>query len=153
MALGMRRGAMGAGSRLLILGGGGMLRGECLCGAVGYEVEDAFTAAFNCHCSNCRKATASAFKPMGVVPADRLTLTRGEDRLLIYGDRAQTQDVRCAGCSSLLYSVIDNGNTHVTLGTLIDATSIAPQFHIFVGSKAPWYEIADALPQFDEFPE
>jgi hypothetical protein len=41
----------------------------------------------------------------------------------------------------------------VTLGALIDAPSIAPQFHIFVGSKAPWYEIDDALPQFDEFPE
>jgi hypothetical protein len=25
-----------------------------------------------------------------------------------------------------------------------------PSHHIFVGSKAPWYEIGDALPQFEE---
>jgi hypothetical protein len=25
--------------------------------------------------------------------------------------------------------------------------------HIFVGSKAPWFEITDQLPQFDGLPE
>jgi hypothetical protein len=24
--------------------------------------------------------------------------------------------------------------------------------HIFVGSKAPWYEMVDALPRFEEYP-
>jgi hypothetical protein len=27
-----------------------------------------------------------------------------------------------------------------------------PSGHIFVGSKAPWYEIADDLPQHEEYP-
>lgn len=130
-----------------------MLRGECLCGAVGYEVKDAFAAAFNCHCSKCRKATGSAFKPMGVVPHAAVSLTRGQDALLIYGDPDATHDVHCAVCGSPLFSVIDNGNTHVALGTLIDTPTIAPQFHIYVGSKAPWYEIADGLPQFEALPE
>ena len=30
--------------------------------------------------------------------------------------------------------------------------SIRPTKHIFVGSKAPWFEITDDLPQFDEYP-
>ena len=29
---------------------------------------------------------------------------------------------------------------------------VRPGEHIFVKSKAPWYEIADALPQFEEWP-
>jgi hypothetical protein len=29
--------------------------------------------------------------------------------------------------------------------------SIRPAGHIFVGSKAPWFEITDDLPQFDEY--
>jgi hypothetical protein len=41
---------------------------------------------------------------------------------------------------------------HVAMGTLIDAPSIRPTAHIFVGSKAPWYTITDDLPQHDEFP-
>jgi len=35
------------------------------------------------------------------------------------------------------------------MGTLIDAPTIRPDKHIFVGSKAPWFAIADDLPQFD----
>jgi hypothetical protein len=42
---------------------------------------------------------------------------------------------------------------HVALGSLKDAPSLRPQNHMFVGSKAPWYEILDDLPQFDGYPE
>jgi len=129
------------------------LRGSCRCGAVTYEVNDAFTAAFYCHCSRCRRATGSAFKPMASIPFERIRLTGGEGDILIFGEASETHDVLCRHCGSLLYSVIaENGNGHVTLGTLIDPPSIRPSFHIFVGSKAPWYEIRDGLPQFDELP-
>jgi hypothetical protein len=40
---------------------------------------------------------------------------------------------------------------HVPLGTLEDTPSIRPTAHIFVGSKAPWFEITDDLPQHVEF--
>jgi hypothetical protein len=33
----------------------------------------------------------------------------------------------------------------------VDAPGIEPSGHIFVGSKAPWFEIADDLPQFEEY--
>jgi hypothetical protein len=36
------------------------------------------------------------------------------------------------------------------MGTLVDAPSIRPAHHIFVGSKAPWHQIADDLPQYAE---
>jgi hypothetical protein len=41
---------------------------------------------------------------------------------------------------------------HVALGSLVDEPGIRPTGHIYVGSKAPWYEIADELPQYDELP-
>ena len=34
--------------------------------------------------------------------------------------------------------------------TRVDTPTIRPTHHIFVGSKAPWFEITDDLPQFDE---
>jgi hypothetical protein len=39
------------------------LAGRCYCGAVQYAVADEFAYAANCHCSNCRRTTGSAFKP------------------------------------------------------------------------------------------
>jgi len=29
---------------------------------------------------------------------------------------------------------------------------VRPGMHVFVGSKAPWYEITDALPRYRESP-
>jgi len=61
-------------------------------------------------------------------------------------------DAHCGKCGSLLCSLVrETEFVHVTLGTLVDAPSIRPSAHIFVGSKAPWYTITDDLPQHDEF--
>jgi hypothetical protein len=124
-----------------------ILVGECFCRAVGYEVADQFAYALNCHCSNCRRTTGSAFKPFAGIARERLVVTRGRDNLLIYGDEAG-HDAHCRRCGSLLYSVVREGAfVHVAMGTLVDAPSIRPTAHIFVGSKAPWYAITDDLPQ------
>lgn len=130
------------------------LRGQCLCGAVHYAVDDAFVYALNCHCSKCRRATGSAFKPFAGIERQKLFITQGEDSLLIFGDVQANHDTHCARCGSLLYSVVRDGRwAHVTLGTLVDTPSICPAAHIFVASKAPWFDITDTLPQYDEFPE
>lgn len=123
-----------------------MLIGRCLCGAVEYEVADEFMYAAYCHCSRCRAATGAAAKPFAGIAAGKLRVTKGDDRLLVYGTRAHG-DVRCAECGSFLFSAIGE-RVHVSMGTLVDAPSIKPTEHIFVGSKASWDVIADDLPQY-----
>lgn len=127
------------------------LTGRCYCGAVEYGVADAFQYALNCHCSNCRRTTGSAFKPFAGIERAKLSITKGQDTLLIYGDnKEKAHDAHCATCGSLLYSLVRDGQyVHVTLGTLVDAPTIRPSCHIFVGSKAPWYTITDDLPQYE----
>ena len=127
----------------------GTLTGACFCRTVQYTVEDAFEYAMNCHCSQCRRTTGAAFKPFAGIQREKLRLTAGADALLIVGDEIGN-DTHCNSCGSLLYSVVREGkHVHVAMGTLIDAPSIRPSAHIFVGSKAPWHEITDELPQFD----
>jgi hypothetical protein len=105
----------------------------------------------NCHCSRCRAATGSAFKAMAGIERGKLELEQGSDHLLVYGDD-ELNDTRCATCGSLLYSVVRDGEyVHVALGSLVDPPSLRPTEHIFVGSKAPWYEITDDLPQNEEY--
>jgi len=126
------------------------LTGKCFCGAVQYAVADAFTYALNCHCSNCRRTTGSAFKPFAGITRDQFAVTEGRDDLLIYGEE-KTHDAHCNVCGSLLYSVVRDGMyVHVTMGTLVDAPAIRPTAHIFVASKAPWFAITDDLPQYQE---
>jgi hypothetical protein len=122
-----------------------------MCGAVRYRVADEFRYALNCHCSNCRAATGSAFKPFAGIEREKLELTDGADRLLVFGEE-QLNDTRCGVCGSFLYSVVRDGEyIHVALGSLVDAPTLRPTAHIFVGSKAPWFEITDDLPQHDEY--
>jgi hypothetical protein len=128
-----------------------VLAGACECGAVRYRVEDAFLYAANCHCSNCRAATGSAFKAFAGIERDKLELTDGLDSLLVFGED-YLNNTRCGVCGSLLFSVVrDGAYVHVALGSLVDAPSIRPTEHIFVGSKAPWFEITDDLPQSEEY--
>jgi hypothetical protein len=127
-----------------------VLAGKCECGSVAYRVADAFLYAANCHCSRCRAATGSAFKPFAGIEREKLELTSGADQLLIVGE-ADANDTRCATCGSLLFSVVrDGAYVHVALGSLVDTPGIRPTEHIYVGSKAPWFEITDDLPQYDE---
>lgn len=39
----------------------------------------------------------------------------------------------------------------VTLGAVTGYPKVRPEAHIFPGPKAPWYEITDNLPQFEEW--
>lgn len=127
-----------------------ILRGRCECRAVSYRVPDEFRYAANCHCSNCRAGTGSAFKPFAGIEREKLEVVAGGDTLLVWGDDTANH-TRCGICGSLLYSVVRDGAwVHVALGSLVDEPSIRPAGHIHVGSKAPWYEITDDLPQAAE---
>ena len=60
--------------------------------------------------------------------------------------------VRCGACWSLVYwTAHDGAYARIPYGTLVDEPTLKPTAHMFVGSKAPWYEILDDLPQHDEY--
>jgi hypothetical protein len=100
--------------------------GRCQCGAVQYLVADQFLYAANCHCSDCRRATGSAFKPFAGIEQGKLRLTVGTDQLMIFGDESG-YDAHCRLCGSLPYSLVRDGAfVHVAMGTLVDDPTIRP---------------------------
>jgi hypothetical protein len=130
-----------------------VLSGRCACNAVAYEVPDEFTAAYNCHCSNCRATTGSAFMPWGEIEREKLRVTKGGELLMPIGDADASHAVRCGACGSLVYwTARDGAYVRVPYGTLVDEPTLKPTAHMFVASKAPWYEILDDLPQHAEYP-
>jgi hypothetical protein len=127
-----------------------VLRARCACRAVAIELADEFEAAYNCHCSNCRAMTGGPFLPVGRIARDKLAVTKGAELLRVEGDPDAAHEVRCGECLSLLYWTSREGYFGVPYGTLEDEPTLKPLYHQFVGSKAPWYEILDDLPQYDE---
>jgi hypothetical protein len=127
-----------------------LLAGKCECGAVRFAVPDEFLYAANCHCSNCRAATGSAFKPFAGVEREKLRVTDGAETPMIVGERDENH-TRCAACGSLLFSSSAAAPTSTSRSARSSTSPIRPTEHIFVGSKAPWFEITDGLPQAEEY--
>ena len=128
-----------------------VLRGECECRATQYEVRDEFVYAANCHCSRCRAGTGTAFKAFAGIEREKLTVTDGADNLLVWGDdrgttRAAARAARCSTRSCATASTCTS-----RWGRSRTSRPSARPSHIFVGSKAPWFEITDDLPQADEY--
>jgi hypothetical protein len=131
----------------------GTLHGQCSCGEVRFEVQNAFEYAFYCHCSRCRLRTGSAFATIAGIAIDKVEVTTGQENLLIEGEVSDGYGARCGRCHAFLFAAVrDRQYMHVSLGVLTGTPNKLPDHHIYVGSKAPWFQITDALPQYDELP-
>src|SRR5262245_41462442 len=130
-------------------------RGSCLCGGVAFVVEGTPTRAYHCHCSRCRKARGAAFTSNLFTAIDGVRFLQGEDLLESYKvpDARYFTTVFCRRCGAKMPRFSPERGIAITpMGSLDDAPAMRPQRHIFVGSKAPWYDIADDLPQDVEAP-
>jgi hypothetical protein len=134
---------------------GSGVRGSCLCGAVRFAIEGESILARHCHCLRCRRARAALHASNWVVRQDALRFTHGADRVRSYRlpeARYFTQTF-CADCGCPA-PVVDAGRgiAIVPLGVLDDDPGVRPQEHIWVDSKAAWYELPGDLPRYPEGP-
>ncbi len=128
-----------------------MTEGGCLCGAVRYRVEGRTSGIWLCHCSKCRRGSGSAFAASTLCRASAFRWLSGEDRIASWESESGYPSRFCRTCGSLLPLVrAEQGHVVLPAGSL--DVPAAPRLlrHIFVGSKAPWWEIHDALPQHEE---
>jgi hypothetical protein len=125
-------------------------RGSCLCGEVAYEVEGPLEHAHHCHCTYCRKAHGTPVAT-GALARGRRWL-RGESNVARYESSPGFHRFFCKRCGSALPGDPSSGFSFIPYGTLDTEPEARPAFHMFVASKAPWWEIRDGLRAFDGFP-
>lgn len=124
--------------------------GSCLCQSIKYELSEAeFFPVENCHCENCRKTAGAAFGTYLAVNNADFKWLEGEALLTKYESSPLTYRCFCSRCGSPLVAYDDKEIRCITLGSTDDDPGVRPESHIYVSSKAPWYEIGDDLPQFD----
>jgi len=131
----------------------GVVRGSCLCGGVAFEIRGELEPILNCHCSRCRKAHAAAHASILRVAPEQFCWVRGEALRERFDlpDAHSYQHCFCRTCGSSLPQH-HPGLVGVHAGALDDDPGVRAGLHIWAGSKAPWFEIGDALPSFDEYP-
>jgi hypothetical protein len=96
----------------------------------------------------CRKAHGAAFGTYAKVIGNRFEWAAGEEHVRTFRSSPGVERTFCGTCGATL-QFIKNGAIDVALGTIDGDPGVRPTHHIFVASKAPWYEISDRLPQYD----
>jgi hypothetical protein len=107
-----------------------------------------------CHCLNCQRQTGSAFVINLLIEADRLELVAGDPVPVdVRRDDGSTQRIfRCPTCQVAVFSEYGRPEVRfVRAGTLDDASSIAPDVHIYTRSKLSWVTLPDSVPAFEVY--
>lgn len=128
------------------------IQGGCLCGGIRYEIGGPLTDVGNCHCSMCRRFHGAAFATYAKVNAEHFRWLAGQELLTVYETTPGIGWGFCRVCGSSLGVPAHGKLGDIALGTLDSDPGVRPTEHIFVGSKADWFQITDSLPQHDEWP-
>lgn len=127
-----------------------MLTGSCACGQLRYEIRGELLGPVTyCHCWRCRKHSGSSFGTTVGVKASDLVFVAGEERLASWESSAGVHRFFAGCCGSPIYKLNDEipAVFGFRLGTLDSDPSRKAEMHFMVGSKVPWMEIDDSLPQ------
>ena len=130
-------------------------KGRCHCGATTLSFTGPSESTFYCHCQDCQRTTGSPFSVELMMPRAGFASAGELATYTVTGDSGEAVHRRsCARCGSALFLECDADPEYVFVkaGALDDASSVAPEMHIFVSAKQPWVQITDGLPQFERMP-
>jgi len=126
------------------------LRGSCLCGSFRFELRGPVLFLKNCHCSRCRKMSGSTFATYARAQTKDYFILSGADAVTTFERSPGTVIAFCQRCGSLVpHPPPGSPLLEFGAGLLDDDPGVGVAYHIYVGSRAPWCELADDLPKFD----
>ena len=117
--------------------------GSCHCGAITYEAELEPEAVGICHCSDCQRLSASAFRTIGMVQPGKFHLLGGTPKIYVKtGDSGNPREQAfCDTCGSGIYAAApgDEPKVHnLRMGTVDQRDQFAPQFQAWCQSAQSW---------------
>ena len=130
------------------------MKGNCLCGAVEFELSGEIPKLYQCHCSLCRKVTGSSANAALIIPVRQFEWLRGHDQISEYESETGFKSYFCRACGSPLPNPTrENRAWWVPAGLLEDSSGLELAAHLYVGSRASWDIIAGSSLQFDQMPD
>jgi hypothetical protein len=129
-----------------------MASGSCLCGTFEYSVDGPLGDVRYCHCSKCRRGNGTAFSANARIRRSQWSLQGPRDQITEYEHKPGLFKAFCSRCGSPLYARSDHDpdDVRVRLGGFDGPLGARMTGHVWVASKAPWYEIEDSLPRYPE---
>lgn len=130
-----------------------MIKGSCLCGDVGFEVDGPFPWLYQCHCSLCRKQGGSVSNTGLIVAAGKFRWLAGDDRIGKWQRSSGFRSHFCTRCGAPVPNPLrDTGYVWVPSGLLDGDGALEIGAQLYVGSKAPWATLPEGVRQFETAP-
>jgi hypothetical protein len=127
-----------------------MVSGQCLCGAVLFEIDGPLSAPTLCHCGMCRRINGAPGAFTGAPKASyRIS---GEESLNWYHSSHDAERGFCRKCGSkLFWREVGGATLDVCMGSLNDPSGLRLGKHIWARHQGDYYEIGnDGVPRYSE---
>ena len=132
------------------------ITGGCACGGIKYQVNSKPLAMFNCHCSDCQKASGGTFVAVALFKEKDLSIRSGSPKYFrTYGESKRWTDRGfCQNCGTPLFAKgeIAPGLISIKPGSLNDNTWFKPTIDTWAGCAPDWLVLDDNLPKHDRTP-
>lgn len=127
--------------------------GQCLCGAVAFEIGVPARWAWHDHSGATRRAHGAAYATYVGVWASRFRFLRGEDNLTHYEDpeRGATRSF-CSTCGSPVMFQRNSKNVNVPRALLLSGANREPRYHIAIDELQDWTYLGEPLGPLKGFP-
>ncbi len=123
--------------------------GQCLCGAIKFEITGEMAAPHACHCSQCVRQTGHFNASTQVKRSEFKFL---EDRgLKWYKSSDFAQRGFCSECGTAIFWDDGGDMVNFSVGSLDQPTGLKIVSHIFVDEKPDYYDLEDDLPKYASY--
>jgi hypothetical protein len=125
-------------------------QGGCLCGSVRYRFTGEPSDLSYCHCRMCQRAGGAPIVAWATVPGAAFAWTGTPPRT--FRSSGSARRFFCGECGSPLAFQADDqlDQLDLTIASLDDPATLAPQRHTWVTSRVPWFDTSDRLPRYAE---
>ena len=123
--------------------------GGCLCGEFKYQLGHELRNVNNCHCVDCRRASAAPFVTWGSIRAEDFRVMTGELKQVNFANRVRSF-AACCHTPILFQDSQDSQWLDVTIVSLEDPGSYSPLAEIWTEDKLPWIALTPELPTYPQ---
>jgi hypothetical protein len=129
------------------------MQGECLCGAVRFELADRYQRIIQCHCSLCRKQGGGTSNAATFVRAEDFRWLAGRERISTWQKDTGFRSHFCQTCGSPVPNPLGRSTyVWVPTGLLSGTEPMRIVVHIYLDSKAGWDIVPDSGEHFEQMP-
>lgn len=133
------------------------MKGNCLCGAVEYEIQNFSGKIYQCHCTLCRKQSGSASNSGAVVSLDDFKWLKGHENTVTWVKESGFTSSFCKSCGSPVPNQLRTYDFYWLPVGCLEGDDFKVVSNICLDSKAPWATVSPdgeritAMPDIDSF--